>query len=664
MPPREPLARPARADALVAVLVAALGLSTLETVYAFAERWYHAPAYFALSAGLTLALALAVGLASALLRLSPGLALAAWCGLCLGFSWGWIDGAAGFAVAALATLPSFARRTRPAVLGAVAALALACAYLKCTAFAEHLGHKDDFVYESVGAALLLPLTLCALAFVLALLPARVSSGLRVAGLLLFGCVVSLRPRLERGDGEHRQPPDGYASSAPRVAGEKKPNVFVIVLDTVRADHLSLYGYERETTPELAHFFQSRKNAVLYPRAYANGTWTVPSHGSLFTGQLPGTHGAHFSLTGEVRSGFSIADGLPTLAERMQESGYATLAGYANHWLHSVHGFPRGFDRYLRAPDTDELPFVGEALRQRYLPSTLWEVAKGCARATDVNATLLSMLAPWAEGPNPLFVFANYVDAHGPYAPPEPFKGHFLPVHDGEHSEHLSSSFSNERIAQLTARYDEELAYLDHQVGELFRALDQRGLLHSSWIFVTADHGEAFGEHAVFEHGTTVYDEVTHVPLLVFPPQGASLTPTNDPVSLVDVAATVASIGGSTLDGPGRDLRALGASGTHATAIEFYGDALKAAKLGALAQRPARAVIVGHHKLVAYADALELYDLDSDPGEHVNLASALPHLVEQLKGSLPSFQDPLVRAGADTELDDSLSGLGYIGGPNN
>lgn len=663
MPRPELHLAPTRGDGLRAPVVAALSLALVESVYAFAERWYHAPAYFALSAGLTLALALASGLLAAVLGLGAGLGCALWIGFALGLTSGWGLGVAAGVVALLALRTPPARSRRPLELGVLSALALACAILKAPSVAEHLGRKDDPTLESVGALLLLALVLGALPFALACLPARLPVAARALALMVLGCTLALRPLLERGDGLQRLPPPGYAHSIERGAGGR-PDVFLLVLDTVRADHLSVYGYGRETSPELARLIETRSNAVVYPRAYANGTWTVPSHASLFTGRDPNEHGAHFALDGSVRVGFGIRAEVPTLAEELTRAGYATLAGFGNHWLRSVQGMGRGFKRYLRAPDTDELPFVGEALRRRYLPGLLWEVTKGCARATEVNATLLSLVEPWSAGPNPLFAFANYVDAHGPYAPPAPFRGRFAPSSHAEVSEHLSLEQSLARRAELMARYDEEIAYLDHQLGEFFRALDRLGRLDGAWVFVTADHGEAFGEHGVLEHGTTVHEEVVRVPLIVFPPRGVELAGTHDPVSLVDVAATIAAIGGAELGGPGRDLRALSRSGAHASVLEFYGDPVKAAKLGALAKRPARAVVRGRHKLIAYHDSFHLYDVENDPGELVDLAGALPHLVEDMQKLLPEFGKPTFGSDHDAPASDALEdlrGLGYAGG---
>jgi arylsulfatase A-like enzyme len=552
---------------------------------------------------------------------------------------------------------------RPVLLGTMASLALAAGYLKSANFAKHLGHKDDLTYESVGAVLVLVVALAGLVAALEFAPRRIGASARALALLAAACVLAWRPALDRGDGEHRRPPRADAVAATDAPRDPRPNALVIVLDTVRADHVTLYGYERDTTPELAAWVERRDNAVVFPRAYANGTWTVPSHASLFTGRLPNEHGAHFALDGSVRVGFGILPTVPTLAELLKESGYATVAGFANHWLRSVTGMGRGFDRYLRAPDVDELPFVGEDLRARFLPGLTWEVAKGCARAPVVNATLLSLVEPWSRGPKPLYAFANYVDAHGPYAPPAPFRGRFQASSLAEPAEHLDLAHSRERIAEQRARYDEELAYLDHHIGLLLARLDELELLDETWVFITSDHGEAFGEHDVLEHGTTVHGEVAHVPLIVFPPRGVTLPLTDQPVSLVDVAATVAGIAGVELDGAGRDLRTVEGAGTHAAVTEFYGDPVKAEKLGSLAKRPARSVVLGKHRLIAYADSFHLYDIENDPHETVDLASALPHLVEHMRELLPEFRDPTFRSdreAPENEAQDALKGLGYAG----
>jgi arylsulfatase A-like enzyme len=658
----EPIARN-RSAALLALLVAALVLVASETIYAWAERWQHPLDYLGLSAGLTVGATLALGLVAALLRLPAFVACTLWLGLAGGVIWGPRAGAFFVVAAALgAAFPCY-RSASAARQGVLAALALACAIVKGPNLAERLGQKDVLLVESLSGALFVFLIVGPLAAGLARAARRASWLQGAAGtavLTLLGLVISARPLLDRADGTRRLPPEGYAQSAVRVPGaDQRPSVFLLVLDTVRADHLSVYGYGRDTTPELTRMVRERDNAQVYTRAFANGTWTVPSHASLFTGRLPSEHGAHFALDGSVRYGFGVRDEVPTLAEVMKASGYATLGGYANHWLRSVQGLSRGFERWLRSVERDPLPFVGEALRERFLPGVCWGVTKGGARADEVNATLLSVVEPWSQGSNPLFVFANYGDAHGPYAPPSGFRGRFAPSGPQERAEHLSLAHSRERLQELEARYDEEIAYLDHELGRLFADLDRRGLLEESWVFVTSDHGEAFGEHGILEHGTTVYDEVTRIPLIVFPPRGERLAPETGPVSLVDVAATIAAIGGGELVGRGRDLREAPGPDQF-TAIEFYGDAVKAATLGAQAREPARAVLQGRHKLVAIGDEFHLFDIEEDEHEQVDFKDALPKVFELLKALLPEFGQPTFSSDSQVATPDTLDALRALG----
>ena len=185
------------------------------------------------------------------------------------------------------------------------------------------------------------------------------------------------------------------------------------------------------------------------------------------------------------------------------------------------------------------------------------------------------------------------------------------------------------------------------------------------MFITSDHGEAFGEHGVTEHGTAIYDEIVRVPLIVFPPAGESLEASDAPVSLVDVTATIAAIGGVELAGPGRDLRRA-PEVEPSVLIEFYGDPRKSRRHGELAAEPAVSCRRGAFKLIRRgAGILELYDLELDPGETTNLAEDRPDVVESLLAELPPFGE-VNTVGADaSELDDGvlqqLKNQGYAGG---
>ena len=650
---------PQRKDAVIATLAAGFSLATFETVHAYAQRWEHAREYFGLSFGLTLALSLAVGIVAAIVSHGPVLALALWtvavAFLCQSWQAAVPLGLAALALAGVARTPS----GRPLVLGVLTGCSLALALISGDGVALRLGLGSDVLANAFGTTLLFAPLVGGVALFLAGVSPRVGTFPRAVVVLGAALAFAARPLLEAPDQLHRLPPPGYEHSQPKVADSAAPNVFLFVLDTVRADHLSLYGYERETSPQLDRWVQARQNSVVYTQAYANGTWTVPSHASLFTGRLPNEHGAHFALDGSVRYAFAVEDTLPTLAETLTARGYATLGTFSNHWLRTVRGIDRGFERWFISPHREALPLVGEELRARFLPGLYWEAVKGGARAEDVSAALLSMVAPWSQGPNPLFAFANFGDAHGPYAPPAGFRGRFVPSDEKEAPGRLSLALPRERRDVLEARYDEEICSLDHELGLLLDELDRHGLLERSWVFVTADHGEAFGEHGVLEHGTTVHDEVVRIPLVVFPPTGERLEPEAGPVSLVDVAATIAAIAGAELGGPGRDLRKPAPIDAHA-AIEFYGDAAKVALHGAEAARPARAVVLGRHKLIDWGGEVALYEVANDVGENVNLASAMPDLVEHLRRYLPPFGEPVRLSVAEAPPPDVLERLRELG----
>ncbi|MEW6074535.1 MAG: sulfatase [Planctomycetota bacterium] len=659
-----------RGRPLLAALWSAALFAGGEIVLTLALGWRHPPAYYALCGLLTLTVAGLAGGAAALLRLAVPWAILGWV-----FAAGLlVYGPEAAIVLGVAALPP----VRPArsgpgargwLLGSCAALGMLLAFPRgegvahLTRLAGLLGPTGG---EAVGLGVLFGLCYQVVPRVLVRWPrlARAGGGEGWPAILVAAAALLLaaKPFLSRPSGAHRLPRAADLETGVKVDRHSRPHVFLLVVDTLRADRLSVYGYERETTPELARLLAARPNAVVFPRAYANGTWTVPSHASLLTGLLPHEHGSHFALDGSVRFRFGLAEGTKTLAALLREQGYQTLGAFANNWLRIVHRLDEGFDRYLRASHSEPLPFVGEHVRLLLVPGIHPEARKTGARAHAVNQAILSMVEPWSKSGAPLFVFANYADTHGPYVPMPGFRGRFAPASPREEVEHLSILASPAEMEILQARYDEELLYADHQIGLLFAALERLGVLDEAWVFVTSDHGEAFGEHGVTEHGTAVYDEIVRVPLLVFPPAGETIPPAAGPVSLVDVAATIAGLSGADLAGAGGDLRR-DPGDPGGVAIEFYGDRGKARRHGGLAAVPAVSVLRGDHKLIRRgADAYELYDLAADPGETRNLAPERPDLVEELKVLLPPWGEPTsLGAGAepDEKTKSQLRDLGYV-----
>ncbi len=351
-----------------------------------------------------------------------------------------------------------------------------------------------------------------------------------------------------------------------------PNVVLLVLDTVRADHLSLYGYSRPTTPHLADL---AARSIVFDGARSPAPWTLPAHASMFTGRWPHELSVDYDrpLDGEF----------PTLAESFSARGYRTggFVGndfYCNGWF----GVDRGFSRYEDAPENRDLS-VQQTLRCAALTRMLMPVAVRFGiwpttgqypthkPAEKVNQDALAWL-DGSPGDRPFFLFLNYIDAHGPYIIPEEFPRTFTKLPTPRLREIFAAARrkgndlrlgESERQASLTemARegidaYDDCLRYIDEQIARLLAELDRRGVGRNTWIVISADHGEHFGEHGKYWHGNTLYREQVNVPLLIVPPGGTSGRRVAEPVSTRDLAATIADLAGPAWAWPfpGRSLR--------------------------------------------------------------------------------------------------------------
>jgi len=378
-------------------------------------------------------------------------------------------------------------------------------------------------------------------------------------------------RLKRWREEDRPPPPASA-----------PNVLVIVLDTVRADHLSLYGYPRPTTPNLQRL---AGRGIRFDRARAAAPWTLASHASMFTGQWP------HELTVEWMS--PLRGDVPTLAEHLGSLGYAT-AGFVGNTFYASYdtGLDRGFTHYedyvldgLNAARTakaldDSFKSIGELGRMWHISGRAYQdLTRGERKdARAVNREFLEWLAHRVAPRRPFFAFLNYVDAHSPYLLPPGVSNVLdgVPITDrGVRLLGLRWSDENRRRFPGQARqlardaYDNCLAYVDARLGELVDELERRGVLEQTLVIVTADHGEELGEHALFDHGESLYRAEIRVPLVIVPPAGRDRSPrpavVDAPVSLRDLAATVAGFvrPGTTSPFPGRSLL----EGTRATAAD-------------------------------------------------------------------------------------------------
>jgi arylsulfatase A-like enzyme len=410
-----------------------------------------------------------------------------------------------------------------------------------------------------------------------------------------------------------------STSAPRGA----PNVLLIVWDTVRAANLRLHGYARPTTPNLEKL---AARGMVFDRAIATTSWTLPSHASMFTGRFVSemTAGYHTPLDRTY----------VTLAEALRDRGYAT-AGFVGNTFYAgfEFGLDRGFVHYDDYPVSFREVVISTSLGRALVTSG--HVRKFVGRydvfgrrsAKEISTRFLDWLP--RSGHRPFFAFLNYFDAHEPYLPPAPWDRMFgFPAfrHPDRYSYRQlrtgaywdrSGMPENERGAEQAA-YDASIAYLDGQLGELLAELKNRGLADKTVVIVTSDHGEFHGEHGRFGHGTTVYAPVVHVPLVIAAPGIQEGAVVREPVSLRNIAATVMDLTGFGAESefPGLSL----AKDWRIDASGRVSRLLADTVLAEFEEEDARSVFVGrHHLIVTEGAAPELYDHVSDPMEEQDLA---------------------------------------------
>jgi arylsulfatase A-like enzyme len=470
----------------------------------------------------------------------------------------------------------------------------------------------------------------------------------------------------------------------------RPNVLLISMDTTRADHLEPFGYERATSPFLAEL---ARDGVLFEEAFANEPWTLPSHITMLTGLHPLAHGVR------MHSGRLHPDAT-TLAETLRESGYRTMAlvaGPPESPIGGPHGFDRGFELYHHPPHH----------RLRSLGAGLFDVIQRIAGPTErtapaiVDAALGLLDAPRRQ---PFFLFLHFFDVHSDhrrdaYDAPEALietvtGGH--PKHrdscdeDGLCATHWLLSFGQcdrHRHREMDAtlkddivrHYDAGIRFLDDALGRLFDGLVARGRDEDTLIIVTADHGEAFGEHGRFLHDQ-IYNSLLHVPLLLrFPGSANAGTRVATPVQLIDLVPTVLDAVGLEPhpDLPGRSLLPL-LDGESEPVDLFFSNSNHDTGRRTLEI----SILSGGRKLILPLSDFcggelvhpqpEIYDIGADFDERNDLIGEVDRqTVDSLLGSLRAWQDRSLAYAAEhgaegargMDLDprtlDYLKALGYL-----
>jgi arylsulfatase A-like enzyme len=407
------------------------------------------------------------------------------------------------------------------------------------------------------------------------------------------------------------------AALPNATGDA-PNVLLIILDTVRAANLSLYGYGAPTTPEIARI---ASEGVTFDRAFSAAPWTLPSHGSMFTGHWPS------ELTGSWTT--ALDDRHPTLAERFASHGYLTAGFVANHHYASWDsGLGRGFQRYEDYAPTWRQVLESNTLYQtntvrqllgatsltgawRAIRRSDWDVLRNLRSDPKHGDAVTREFLDWnAAAPRkPFFAFLNYLDAHQPTYAPKAFER----FHSGRRG---------------IDRYDAAIAYLDDQVGGLLRELDRRGILDKTIVIVASDHGELWGEHGLTGHAHNLYLPVLQVPLVIrYParlPAGARVA---SPVSLRDLAATIVDLAAlhDVASFPGTSLVPLATDSATSATSPVLAQVAKGLNVEAhlpTYRGPMRAAIDERmHYIVNDGDrAEELFDYVADSSEAKNLVA--------------------------------------------
>ena len=403
------------------------------------------------------------------------------------------------------------------------------------------------------------------------------------------------------------------SDGPPAPPKDAPNVLLITLDTVRADHLGCYGYSKAQTPVLDALAAS---GVRFEQALCQVPLTLPSHASLLTSTYPPSNGLRFNAAG------ILSKNVPTIAESFQARGYRTGGFVAANVLDSAFGLNRGFECY-----DDKFENARDASWVR--PE----------RPADevCNAALAWLARP---SPKPFFAWVHFFDAHAPYEPPSPFR------------------------EKLADPYDGEIAFVDSQVRRLVDWLDAAKCRDRTLIVAVGDHGEAFGEHGETTHGIFLYDTTLRVPLILsYPPRLPTGKVVRTGARLIDVTPTILDLMNWS-PGPalqGESLVPLLTAESAAPLPAYSETDYPRASFG---WAPLRAYTTQQWKYIE-APRPELYDRAADPGEMTNLVADRPDVVTQLQRELKDLSAGMIRRDAEAvTLDDrstrALMSLGYVG----
>lgn len=501
----------------------------------------------------------------------------------------------------------------------------------------------------------------------------VAAGLYAAAVIVLSATTRVPPlRVDRG--------------APGKVEGNGTNVVLIVLDTARAENMSVYGYHRATTPFLEAF---ARDAVRFTRHYATAPWTIPSHASLFTSLYTHRHGVDYpdedlmnqDLSGKGRETVwapqPLLPRVLTLAEILSASGYNTGAITANFAaMNRGIGLAQGFAFYDDSPrlfvtTTPERMMMFPVTELLPLPLHMRSILKPYRLAEEIRGEGLQWISEHRD--RPFFLFLNFMECHHPFEPPIPYDRRFPGKAPFVFSEmHLVYKLMKGRgVSQrdrdhLLSQYDGEMAYLDDQLRLFMDRLKSMGLYDDALIIITSDHGEMLGEHDQYAHPTGLYNELLWTPLIIKYPRAYrdKAGVVDEYVQLVDVAPTILDVLGLAV--PAGFQGNVVDEVVHPIVSEF--NPQKHVFYYGLFHKQI-ALFEKNFKFIRWSRGkTELYDLNADPEESKDLSEELPGVVKERTRELQTWyesmtpireEEPGETEQIDSEMREKLRALGYL-----
>ncbi|KAA3612888.1 MAG: hypothetical protein DWQ01_04070 [Planctomycetota bacterium] len=474
-----------------------------------------------------------------------------------------------------------------------------------------------------------------------------------------------------GDGEDA------SSGSQKLETNGRP-VILISIDSLRADHCTPYGYKAQFTDLDTTPFMARLAAegVLFENAQSVTSWTLPSHLSLLTGMDTYEHGVRHRE-------FRLKLGTENLASRLQRAGYQTGGVYTAPFLHPQWGYGKafGFDFYKGASAYLEDLRATEIIKDTATKQALMKLHNQAHVDAECSGRAIDIAIDWLSQENrhqkPFFLFLHLWDPHYDYDPPDDLREAFHPGYDGpidgSHFIDKGKEYSGADLEHFIALYDAEIRYTDNEIARLFAQLETWGIADQVIFAVTSDHGEEFYEHGRKGHQKTLYEEVTHIPMVVRAPgavpAGARIPAT---VGLYDLAPTLLDLAGVQpwSDRQGKSMLPIleGHEGDRDVLMDLYLHTRFGARLMGL--RKGKDKVIWNLKGKAGTSPGEYFDLDQDPREkhpdHFKVTADHPWglILDQLMRPKGAFQEitgatgQAVEMEMSKEMEASLAGVGY------